>query len=371
MDSSKSRPVNQVNYLEHKIAKVIAKGGTLDFAGFMDLALYHPGLGYYCKNKWVSGGQGDFYTSNDLGGTFGYLLACDIHDAWLGAGCPEVYHVVECGPGMGKLALHLIQCITRNWPQMATALKYYLVEVGDGPRKTQQWQLAPILDGPVRIKWYSDLRQIPKLQYGTVLANELVDALPFHRIRRVSKNSLKEVRVGWEESQGFIEVLGPLSWELSQNLDVVPSLRVGEEIEVSLETQSWLRQLTQLMDHGRVLIIDYGCEVAEQQKRPLFKGTFRCYFQHQVDDHPYELIGDKDITADVNFTAIKTWAHRMGWTISWYGTQGKFIYKLMEQNKGEITELLGTDIRQHVLALATLTTPGGMGDIFKVLELQK
>lgn len=370
MDSSKSRPASQDNFLEHKIAKVISKGGTLDFARFMDLALYHPGFGYYCKNKWVSGGQGDFYTSNDLGSTFGYLLACDIHDAWLRDGCPETYQIVECGPGMGKLAWHLIQCITNNWPQLAQVLKYYLVEVGDGPRKTQQWQLAPILDGPVRIQWYSDLRQIPKIEYGTILANELVDALPFHRIRRVSKNSLKEVRVGWE-TQGFTEVLGPLSWEISRNLDVLPTLRVGEEIELSLETKNWLRQLTQLVEHGRVLIIDYGYELVEQQKRSLFQGTFRCYFQHQVDGNPYELIGDKDITADVNFTAVKTWAKRMGWSVEWYGTQGQFIYQLMEKNKSEVSALLSTNLRQHGRALATLTSPGAMGDVFKVVQLKK
>src|SRR3990170_8054827 len=56
----------------------IRERGPITVAEFMEIALYHPGCGYYARAAQRSGRAGDFFTSVDVGPLFGELLEIQI-----------------------------------------------------------------------------------------------------------------------------------------------------------------------------------------------------------------------------------------------------------------------------------------------------
>ena len=60
----------------HVRAAIAANGGWIDFARFMELALYTPGLGYYSGGSRKIGAAGDFVTAPELGRWFGRARGC-------------------------------------------------------------------------------------------------------------------------------------------------------------------------------------------------------------------------------------------------------------------------------------------------------
>ena len=78
----------------------------------------------------------------------------------------------------------------------------------------------------------------------------------------------------------------------------------GQVAEVCLELEPWARQAAKMLQRGFVLTIDYGHPSADlyDVRRP--QGTLRCYYRHTLAGNPYQRIGEQDITAHVDFTAV-------------------------------------------------------------------
>lgn len=60
--------------LARLIAEQIQEAGPISFRDFMELALYHPELGYYNRSHTRLGKAGDFYTSSHVGPLFGWTI---------------------------------------------------------------------------------------------------------------------------------------------------------------------------------------------------------------------------------------------------------------------------------------------------------
>ena len=79
-------------------------GGTLTFARFMELALYHPATGYYRRDRPRVGRRrdADFYTATSLGTVFGELVAADIaKQPWRG-----LFVAFDYGKSLDDLTQH-------------------------------------------------------------------------------------------------------------------------------------------------------------------------------------------------------------------------------------------------------------------------
>src|SRR5258708_6280467 len=101
----------------------------------MEIALYCPDYGFYEKEKDNVGKGGDFFTSVNVGGLFGELLAFQFAEWAEGAGrkpgdgTPRAQvRIVEAGAHDGRLAADILGWLRGRRGEVFEALKYCIVE---------------------------------------------------------------------------------------------------------------------------------------------------------------------------------------------------------------------------------------------------
>ncbi len=289
--------------------------GRITFAEFMDLALYHPQLGYYARPEITIGTRGDYYTSTSVSSVFGELLGEQIADMWIRLGQPISFQVVEMGAGSGALARDLLRYIGDRYQDLSSVMEYRILERSPGLIAQQQQQLQGIRG----VSWWV-LDQIPPESItGCFLSNELVDALPVHRVEWRC-GQLREIYVGIDPDSGnFTEILGNLSTPQIQDYfdHLGISLHSGEypegyRTEINLAALDWLSQIARCLHHGYVLTIDYGYTADRYYHPRRSQGTLLCYHQHTTHADPYIQVGEQDLTAHVDFSALQLWGSRVG-----------------------------------------------------------
>ncbi|WGV27017.1 class I SAM-dependent methyltransferase [Halotia branconii] len=354
----------------------------ITFAEYMDMALYHPEHGYYSSNAVNIGFKdGDFFTSSSLGGDFGELLAVQFVQMWEILGQPVPFSLVEMGAGQGLLALHILECLKLHYPDFLAALEYLIVEKSPALRQEQQQRLP---DFPVR---WCNLEEIPTNSItGCFFSNELVDALPVHQFI-LEAGKLQEIYVTTQEVFSasasvprFVEVTGESSTpQLTQYLDVVGidlSQSVyadGYRSEINLAALDWLGIVADRLHRGYVLTIDYGYPASRYYNPRRSQGTLQCYYRHRYHNNPYINIGQQDITAHVDFTALERSGKEYGLKKVGFTQQGLFLMALglgeriaaISHQKLPISELL-----RRRESLHQLLDPMGIGG-FGVLVQSK
>lgn len=360
----------------------IRSRGPIPFVDFMEAALYHPEHGYYVRPGATTGPEGDFYTSPDVHPAFGRLLArqiAEIADRTSGREAP--FSVVEAGAGTGRLAAHIIEGLAAERPDLASRTRYTLVEVSDSMRRAQRERLGGLeaaerLGGIEWKIWDEALAGRADLPPATCLvANEFLDAMPVHLVER-SGSLLREVHVA-ASGDGFTEVLlEPGTERLSKHLlDLGIDLEEGQRAEIGLPALDWVTSLGSLFGEGGrggAILIDYGHPARELYDPSRHDGTLLCYHRHRASEDPYERVGWQDMTAHVDFTSVELRARAAGFDVAPPTSQMHFLVSL------GLAELFARAARandaasiRERLALHSLMTPGGMGDIFKVLLLAK
>ena len=376
MDSP-SLPPEQRNSPELEAALVaeITASGPMTFARFMDRALYHPRFGYYLSPERRPGRGGDFLTAPETHPFFGLTVARQLVEMWERLGSPPSFGVREYGSGIGGLAYDVIVGMLDLRPALRTVLRYRFNEVN-------QHRVAQALSAMDQVG-FGDLVDVDDGEpiEGVVLANEVADAMPVHRLVWTGTD-LQETRVGWDGEQ-FVEVVGGLSADVaSLNLPAyfarvgveLAAMPAGARLEVSPAMDGWVRDLAAGLARGYALIIDYGYPAAELYRDHRLAGTVRAYSGHTVTDDPYGLVGRQDLTAHVDFTRVTEVATENGLIVAGLATQADFL------SGNGLGELLVTLQRQPDVAVdeyyraqaATfrLIDPGGMGR-FRVLGLAR
>ncbi|MBI5396133.1 MAG: SAM-dependent methyltransferase [Verrucomicrobia bacterium] len=325
--------------LQLSIRDEIAAHGPMTFARFMELALYHPQWGYYTAPDAAQriGRGGDYYTSVSVGALFGELLARQFAEIWEAMGRPAEFTLLELGAHRGQLATDVLGWIERERSDFAAALRC----------ETRDWP-----------------GELPASVAGGIFSNELVDALPVHRIVRHNGEWLEQCVIVSED--GFTFTAAPLSSEdLRDAITRLPLPGVdGYTTEVQLEASRWMRRVACALKRGFVLTIDYG-HAAEDYYAPHRKdGTLLCYHQHQVSHDPLARVGEQDITAHVNFTALADEGAANGLQMLGYTDQSRFVTGLLEQAGEPLLAKLGA---KATAQLKTLLHPELMGRTFKVL----
>jgi SAM-dependent MidA family methyltransferase len=355
----------------------IAGAGQITFARFMELALYHPRHGYYMAPARRPGRGGDFLTGPEMHPFFGLTIARQVVECWERLDEPAPFTVLEYGSGIGGLAYDVIAGAIDARPELRSALRYRLNETN--PRRTAQ-ALAAM--GEVGLADVVEIDADDEPIAGVILANEVADAMPVHRLRW-SGAGFEEIWVGWEDGEGFVDRPGPLSppvaaFDPEQYLaraGVDPGLMpVGARIEVSPAAGAWVRDLAARLARGYALIVDYGYPAAELYAEHRLESTLRVYGSHQVTDRPYEAVGERDLTAHVDFTWLAEVARDSGMDVVGLTTQSEF---LANAGLGDLLVRLqeepDTAVDEYYRAQAAvfrLIDPGGMGR-FRVLGLAR
>ena len=339
----------------------IALRGPLTFAEFMEIALYWPDGGYYASRR-SFGPLGDFYTAPLAHPVFGALIARQLLTMWRAAGSPVQFSVIEAGAGDGTLALDVTAHAAALGGGFPGALAYTAVDLREPPP-----------DFPAR--WIRS-SGVPALGgSGVVLANELLDAMPLHRVT-VEGGQLRELFVDAAAEGGFIEVTGePSTTALAERLDRVGArLSEGYRTEVSLAPEAWLREAFAAIERGYLLLVDYGHEAAVYYDESRRAGTLRCYAGHTLGMNPYFNVGRQDISAHVEFTSVRSAAAAAGFVEAGELSQSEWLRALgIEACRAEIAERTGlsrVERMANLRGMDVLTDDEGMGG-FRVLAFAK
>jgi len=353
--------------LRERIEQEIREHGPIPFSRYMEMCLYEPGLGYYAKSREQFGKAGDFYTSSDVHAVFGRLMARQFEEMWRALGSPERIEIVELGPGRGLFARDVLDWSRQKFPDFFRALHYTLVEGSAALRE----KLGTVLDEHIvagKAAVAGDVASYISSENVIVFANEFFDALP---VEVLSHHGA--MRVGWEPGR-FVESFVSASAAELEYLDrysIHPE--EGDRVEAGLEAQRWMPRIAAAVPRGFVVIIDYGYTRAELLAGR-YRGTIMCYRQHSASDNPYEAPGEQDITAHVNFTALRAAAEQAGLESLGLVTQSQFLMGI-----GEDTQFsdafedarLPQERAKRALQLKHLVTPAGMGEMFQVLVMSK
>jgi SAM-dependent MidA family methyltransferase len=299
----------------------------ITFAEYMDAVLYHPQAGYYATNAELIGEGGDFLTSPHLAADFGEMLAIQLHQTWEILGRPQVFNLVEMGAGRGLLAAQILDYIRAEYPDFFQAIDYIIVETAAAMMSAQKLKLQ---DLPVRWCQWDEICDDSIV--GCFLSNELIDAFPVHQVR-LGDGKLQEVYVTSDADGNLSETIGEIStdrlhdyWQLNA-IDLL-KYRTGYQTEVNLAALDWLATVSQKLQRGYIISIDYGY-TADRYYNPMrSQGTLQCYFQHAYHNDPYIHIGKQDITAHVDFTALQNHGELLGLQTIGFIQQGMFLIAL-------------------------------------------
>ena len=343
--------------LDETLIRRVAARGKITFAEFMEMALYWPNGGYYTGSS-IQDPAPDYFTSPSAHPAFGALLALQMEEAWRLLDRPDPFVVVEPGAGSGRLAKDVISYAQYLDASFQRALRYVAVE-----------RAVTVQPAGPGVEWL-EAADIPlRGVTGCILSNELLDAFPVHRIV-LRGGRLLEIYVTYQEGR-LVEVEEePSTPDIAARLNgegVV--LAEGQRAEVCLELGPWMEQAAAALERGFLVTVDYGYPARELYSAERPEGTLRCYYKHTLSDNPYVRVGEQDMTAHVDFTAVAVLGERHGLSSEPPLTQAEFLGNL---GLGAFQRrLAGAGLGQskrdaNRMAMLDLARPGGMGD-FKVL----
>ncbi len=350
--------------LEERIRGEIRRDGPISFARFMELALYDLRGGYYTGDSERFGPGGDFFTAADAGHAFGRCLARQLDEIDRRTETFDPFHVVEFAAGRGLLARDVIDAASSDYPRLAAKLRYSMVD--RSPRLCEQ--ASATVPEAERVS----PEALGCVGSGCVVAVELFDALPVHRIRNVSGERV-EVRVGLDRSGRLIEVEAEPAAELVRHAASSGAAAIdGSEAELSLGAQAQLATMANCLDRGVILIVDYGERAADLYRRNA--GTLLAYHRHQTNQNYLERVGEQDLTSHVDFSALANAAEEMGLRVLGLTTQDRFLIAngIIEEFEQEAVAASRdpSRVKQRLQAMQ-LIHPESMGRRFKVLVLAK
>lgn len=400
------------------IAEQIRKSGPVSFAQFMEWALYHPELGYYTGERRKFGKAGDFYTSPGINPVFAEVLADQLAEKALLLG-DKPFVLLEFGAGEGMLARDILNRWQAEHPALYARAEYRIVEISPTLR-ARQAELTQAHEG--KVVWQTREEVAAGGAFvGAVLTNEFIDAFPVHRVVKQEK-VVAELYVNWEEAEADGERVGTnFSQDVQKAMTGQPTLEQsgviraaedksngsansardckpgrfvvtpgvlsderieayvsvyatamlrGQVTEVGLPGLEWYREAAGLLRAGWIVTVDYGFDAEMLHHKSRIEGTLRGFYQHTLVDDPFAHIGEMDLTADVNFTALQQIGEQGGLETEFYGSQAKYLLQsgiLQRLKDVHSADLINDPDMKRNRAIKQLIMPGGIGDHFKVL----
>lgn len=327
-----------------EIRAEIASRGPIAFERFVELALYGV-EGFYTKADGGSAGRrGDFITSPEVGPLFGAVIARFLDAEWERIGQPEVFTVVDAGAGPGTLA----RSVLAARPSCATALRYVAVDVSPSQRERHP-------DG------IDSVTTMPTEQFdGVVIANELLDNLPFRLA--VFDNGWRESYVDLGPDGRFVEVL-------SAPFDPAPSFlpataQFGARAPLVDRAAAFVAEARRVVRTGSVVAFDYGTPITAMLAGRPYRDWLRTYRGNERGEHYLAAPGTQDITIDVPVDQlpepdnVRAQAQFLQlWGIDELVEEGKRIWEQQAARPG----LEAMKMRSRVSEAEALLDPAGLG----------
>jgi SAM-dependent MidA family methyltransferase len=329
--------------MTEQIRAEIESAGPIPFERFVELALYGS-EGFYTRPDGGSAGRrGDFLTSPEVGPLFGAVLARYLDAEWDRIGRPDAFTVVDAGAGPGTLA----RSVLAAWPACGDALRYVAVEVSarqrarhpDGVESSVAMPADPI--------------------DGVVIANELLDNLPFR---------LAVFDDGWREAyvdavdDRFVEIL-------SAPFDPVPTCLPGKapfgaRAPLVDRAREFVDDARALLRSGTVVVFDYAAPLTTTLAGRPWRDWLRTYRDNERGDHYLLSPGTQDITIDVPIDqlpepdAVRTQAAFLQrWGIDELVDDGRRVWSEQASRPG----LEAMTMRSRVREAEALLDPTGLG----------
>ena len=344
--------------LERRVVERIRRDGPMTFAAYMDAALYDESSGYYARLP--IGESEDFATSPHVSPVFGELVATQVKEFWQFLGEPASFEIVEAGAGDGTLAVQILGAME---PAMADIISYTAVDRSQAARNA-------LRRNGIRIA--AALGEVAPVEAGCVVANELLDNVPAHWVRREANGPLRERYVDLDTSSTLSFVDRELS--MPQLGLLAASLPPGAESLVRPAALEVIEEIARVLGRGYAWIVDYGFTGGATAERPYG------YRAHRLEEDVLAAPGSRDITAGVDFDALARHARHLGLVVWGPVTQRHALRSLgwatIDRVRRE-AQAAAIGARQGITALraysdrgraAQLIASGGLGD-FLVLGL--
>ena len=303
------------------------RDGTMTFADFMALALYHPEVGYYRRARQRVGyaPDTDFFTASTSGAIFGELITA-ASCALLGDDDPRDFTFVEIGaePGAGVLA-------AVSHPFLSSRV----VQVGE----------------PLEL-----------CGRCVVFSNELFDAQPFHRFvfRRQAWHEIAVVL----RADELAEIEIPLGKAVSLLPAAAPE---GYVIDAPLAATALMATIAAEPWTGVLIAADYGKGWRELiEATPA--GTARAYFRHTQSNDLLARPGEQDLTCHICWDWLVDVVERSGFGSPKVESQEAFFVRHAASFIARTIAAEAAQFSQRKLALLQLLHPSHLGQKFQLLH---
>lgn len=341
--------------------------GPVTFARFMERALYEPGRGYYRRPHPGPGSTGDYLTAPEAHPIFGAAIGRLLEQAWDAMGRPRPFTVTEPGAGTGALAAGMLGGLRALGSPLVDAIRYRPLEVE--PARLEAFRARLEADGLVG-HLLAGAPADEAAETGAVVANEVLDALPVHRV--VGRpGGLWELLVTTADDRFAWLEAEPTTSALAERLaaeDV--TLEDGQITEVCLALDPWLAGATRHLARGIVILVDYAEEPAMLHAPAKRTGTLRAFARHAVGGDPFRHVGRQDLTATVDLAAVRSAAARAGLQPLGETTQAELLAQVSTAELIDaVLRRAGATLQDALYlrsAVARLLDPRGMGG-FRVL----
>jgi SAM-dependent MidA family methyltransferase len=312
-----------------RISAEIGRDGPMSFARFTEIALYDPDAGYYTADRRDDqpqagpGRAADFLTAPEGHPIFGWAMARHLESVWWALDRPRRFVVREHGAGTGALASAILDGLRRSESPLLGAIRYQAGDASPGRLDRLRARLeANGLGG-----YLEPFAATPEA--GAILANELLDALPVHRVVGGPGGAIRERFVDLAPDGSFTTTVADLSTPALADRLGTEGIRLadGQEAEICLAIDGWVADAAAGLAAGELLLIDYGYHAGELYW-PERGSTLRAYHRHRVHADPLVAIGRQDLTAHVDLTAVETAAGAAGLEPTGRTTQARFLAEL-------------------------------------------
>ncbi len=351
---------------EQLIQHINTRDGWISFEEFIDFVMYKPGLGYYSAGAEKIGHSGDFTTAPEISKLFGMALANQITPILDHYQSPSI---IEIGAGTGKLAFDIM---TQLNDYQVNFDRYYILELSADLKQRQQSMLSHLPTKTLnKIVW---LDSIPMDSIdGVIIANEVIDALPFTRFK-TQNGQVYELGISVEDNQ-LIEQPRLADEMLSNTVDSIAkeigmTFQDGYTSEIRINFGSWFRTIESMLSSGSIFFVDYGYARQEYYDEERTNGSMICHYRNVAHEDPLSNLGIQDISASVDFSQLADVALQRNIEVGFFTSQADFLInaEILGVIESVIDEGLKMRLTQEV---KQLLLPNQMGEVFKCMLLNK
>ena len=359
--------------LADRLRERIKGAGPMTFHDWMQAALYDERDGYYCRpGKIRQGRGGDYRTAPETSPVFATAFAQYFTKLYFDLGAPQHWTIVEVGAGRGDFALGVLTSLQANFPDVLAATKYVVDELSADAREQANAKLSQFKD---RIEFRSLSEITEPFGWAIVFSNELLDALPVHRvIRRDGK--LQELRVSVNGSGEFVWLESDLELRVAEYCQRIQlQLSEGQIHEVNLEAEDFVARASRLIERGFLVTVDYGAERDDLLRDPnRFSGTLRSFRRHQISQDILSQPGEQDLTTTVDWKLVREAGARNALQILRFERLDQF---LLSEDALETITSAGNRMTDQIelfnfnAAAREMIMPDGLAAHFQVLVQRK